>query len=195
MDEIEQAHAAVGGTGRGRRYATQQVNQAYAVLLASQFQGFCRDLHSESVDHLVTTIAPPPGLLALVQTEFTRGRQIDRGNARPSSIGADIGRLGIGFWTEVNRHHPNNAARKTFLETLNDWRSAIDRQDFDPSKLGGKTTLRLIQVRRWRVACHLLARAFDEVLRLHLEAIRDALNGRDSRARGNAPGPRRTPWD
>ena len=53
LDEIEAAHASVGGTGPGRRYATQQINQAYAVLLASQFQGYCRDLHTESVAHLM----------------------------------------------------------------------------------------------------------------------------------------------
>jgi hypothetical protein len=174
LDEIEQAHAAVGGTGRGRRYATQQVNQAYAVLLASQFQGFCRDLHSESVDHLVAAIAPPPGLLTLVQTEFTRGRQMDRGNAQPSSIGADFSRLGIGFWTEVDRYNPRNAARRSLLETLNNWRNAIAHQDFDPSRLGGRATLRLIQVRRWRVACHHLAQAFDGVMRLHLQPLTGA---------------------
>ena len=50
LDEIERAHSSVGGTGPGRRYATQQINHAYAVLLSSQFQGFCRDLHTESVD-------------------------------------------------------------------------------------------------------------------------------------------------
>ena len=33
LDEIEQAHAFIGGTGPGRRYATQQMNHAYAVLL------------------------------------------------------------------------------------------------------------------------------------------------------------------
>ena len=48
LDQMENAHASVGGKGRGRRYTTDQINQAYAVLLASQFQGFCRDLHSES---------------------------------------------------------------------------------------------------------------------------------------------------
>ena len=53
LDEIEQAHRSVGGTGRGRRYATQQINQAYAVLLSSQFQGFCRNLHEECADYLV----------------------------------------------------------------------------------------------------------------------------------------------
>src|SRR3954454_17039221 len=87
LDEIEHAHVAVGGTARGRRYATQQINRAYAMLLASQFQGFCRDLHSESVDHLISSIAPPPVFRPLLQAEFTRGRQLDRGNAQPGSLG------------------------------------------------------------------------------------------------------------
>src|SRR5207237_10419381 len=89
LDELVQAHAAVGGTGPGRRYATQQLNRAYAVLLASQFQGFCRDLHTECVKYLLGVIAPPPALLPLVKAEFTRGRQLDRGNAQPDSLHAD----------------------------------------------------------------------------------------------------------
>jgi hypothetical protein len=97
LNEIEQAHAAVGGSKRGRRYATQQINQAYAVILASQFQGFCRGLHSECVDHLVRAISPPPSLRPLLVAEFTRGRQLDRGNARASSLGTDFSRLGIDF--------------------------------------------------------------------------------------------------
>ena len=53
LDEIENAHLSVGGTARGRRYATQQINHAYATLLSAQFQGFCRDLHSECVEHII----------------------------------------------------------------------------------------------------------------------------------------------
>jgi len=60
LDEVQTAHALLGGTARGRRYTTQQINRAYAVLLASQFQGFARDLHTESVDYLVT-VMPHPG--------------------------------------------------------------------------------------------------------------------------------------
>src|ERR1700739_4826087 len=82
LDEIARAHAAIGGTGPGRRYATQQINRAYAVLVASQFQGFCRELHSESIDHLLVVLAPAPALGLLVEAEFTRGRQLDRGNAQ-----------------------------------------------------------------------------------------------------------------
>ncbi len=171
LDEIAQAHAAVGGTKRGRRYATQQVNQAYAMLLASQFQGFCRDLHTECVDHLVTALAPAPLLWPLVQAEFTRGRQLDRGNAQPASIGADFGRLGIDFWTEVEGYHPRNRGRKDALVLLNEWRNAIAHQDFDPARLGGTTILRLTQVQRWRMACRHLARVFDEVMRRRLQTL------------------------
>ena len=60
LDEIEQAHRAVGGAGPGRRYATQQINQAYVVMVSSQFQRFCRDLHSEAVDHLTADPGPNP---------------------------------------------------------------------------------------------------------------------------------------
>src|SRR5437764_4571673 len=88
LDEIARAHAAVGGTAPGRRYTTQQINRAYVMLLASQFQGFCRDLHSECVDHILGVIAPPPPLRSLVRAEFTRSRQLDRGNAQSSSLGA-----------------------------------------------------------------------------------------------------------
>ena len=59
LDEIEAAHAAIEGIGPGRRYATQQINQAYVMLLSSQFQGFCRDLHTECVGILVRNLTDP----------------------------------------------------------------------------------------------------------------------------------------
>jgi hypothetical protein len=171
LDEIEQAHAAVGGTGPGRRYATQQVNQAYAVLLAAQFQGFCRDLHSESANFIVRMVAPPPPLRRLLDAELVRGRQIDRGNAQPGSLGADFGRLGVDLWDEVDGFDAKCVARRSQLKVLNDWRNAIAHQDFNPTALGGATTLRLRQVRKWRAACHGLAVAFDEVMYQHLQAL------------------------
>jgi hypothetical protein len=167
LNEIEQAHAAVGGTGRGRRYATNQVNQAYVVLLASQFQRFCRDLHSECVDRLVAAVALP-ALRAVMRAEFTWGRKLDRGNAQSGSIGEDFGRLGIDFWTEVRGYNSRSAAWQALLDDLNAWRNAVAHQDFDPARLRGATALRLAQVRRWRATCRGLARGFDEVMRRHL---------------------------
>src|SRR3954447_9356465 len=82
LDEIEGAHRHVGGTGPGRRYATQQINQAYVVLLASQFQGFCRDLHEECIDHLARAM-PSAELKRIVREEFRLHRRLDAGNPNP----------------------------------------------------------------------------------------------------------------
>jgi hypothetical protein len=171
LDAIASGHSAVSGSGRGQRFNTQQFNQAYAVLLAAQFQGFCRDLHGECAGHILATIAPPPALQELVRDEMTRGRLLDRGNAQPSSIGADFGRFDIAFWDEVKIHDSRNATRMKVLEELNHWRNAIVHQDLDAVKLGGTTILRLQKVRRWRGACNRLARAFDEVMGRHLQNL------------------------
>src|SRR5713101_4182049 len=84
LDDIEAAHRSVGGTGRGRRYATEQINHAYTVLLASQFQGFCRDLHSECVDEFARVVVPAT-FQSLVRAEFRLNRSLDHGNANPST--------------------------------------------------------------------------------------------------------------
>jgi len=170
LDEMVQAHAAVGGVGRGRRHATQQINRSYAVLLAAQFQGFCRDFHTECADHLVNSLLPA-ALRLMIRAEFTRDRKLDRGNAQPSSIGSDFGRLGVNFWAQVRVDDGANEARQLELESLNTWRNAIVHQDFDPTRLGGRTILRLSSVRRWRTSCEHLATSFDAVMLRHLSSL------------------------
>ena len=173
LDEMAQAHVAIGGSNRGRRYATQQINRSFAVLLASQFQGFCRDLHSESVDYLASGLTPA-SLRPIVRTEFLWNRQLDRGNAQSGSLGSDFGRLGVDFWRQVENHHPTNQARKSALDLLNDWRNAIVHQDFKPGKFGSHTNLRLATVQQWRRDCGRLAWSFDEVMRQHIESLTSA---------------------
>src|SRR5438552_14272690 len=88
LDEIAAAHAAVGGSGRGRRHATREVNHAYAVLLTSQFQRFCRDLHTEAVEHIVAQVAPLR-VRPVLKTRLFEARKLDRGNPNPSNLGPD----------------------------------------------------------------------------------------------------------
>jgi hypothetical protein len=169
LDEIASGHAAVSGTRRGRRFNTQPFNQAYAVLLAAQFQRFCRDLHTECVDHMASTIRSPAAVLPLVRHEFTWNRKLDHGNANPGNLAADFQRLGIDLLNGVKTYNAKNETRLKLIEELNHWRNAIAHQDF--KKFGGAMVLRLEQVRPWRGACEHLARAFDEVLRRHLETV------------------------
>lgn len=99
--------------------ATQQINQAYAMLLSSQFQGFCRDLHSECVDHLVRAIGPTV-LNTALRAEFVFARKLDRGNPKPGNIGSDFTRLGLAFWGEVRGDDARNADRQRKLEELSE---------------------------------------------------------------------------
>jgi hypothetical protein len=170
LDEMAQAHRSVGGKRPGRRFATQQINRAYAVLLSSQFQGFCRDLHTECVSHLVSARIHT-SIQKIIEADLTRHRQLDKGNAQPGSIGSDFGRLGIDFWAKVDAYQARNRDRRLALIALNEWRNAIVHHDFDAGKLGGTTSLRLSQVDEWRRACHSLAQSFDEVMRSHLESL------------------------
>jgi hypothetical protein len=164
LDEIAEAHAAIGGSARGRRFATQQINRAYAVLLAAQFQGYCRDLHSECVEHLLTVASPPIALHQIIFADMTRSRQLDRGNAQPGSLGADFNRFSMDFWHELHNHKSASVRWKQDLDLLNEWRNAVVHEDFTSAKLRGIMIQRLSTVRQWRRSCARLARAMDEVM-------------------------------
>ncbi len=167
LNEIENAHALIGGTERGRRYATQQINYSYAALLSSHFQGFCRDLHSECVEPFVSIV--PIHLQDLLREEFTWNRSLERGNPHPGAIGSDFKRLGIDFWKEVYALDARNDRRRELLQELIDWRNAIAHQDFDPVAPGGIPTLHLARVRTWRSAVNALARSFDQAMYNYLQ--------------------------
>jgi hypothetical protein len=169
LDEIEAAHIAVGGGLRGRRWATEQVNHAYVVLLCSQFQGFCRDLHSECVDFIVRSVVTVP-VQAMVHAEFSRARRLDRGNPSSDSIGADFNRLGLEFWKTVCVVDARNTGRRRRIDQLVEWRNAIAHQDFSSRKLA-PASLDLTIVRAWRGSCAALAGSFDRALARYLRSV------------------------
>jgi hypothetical protein len=171
LDQIAAAHAAVGGAGRGRRYATHQINQAYAMLLSSQFQGFCRDLHSEAVDHICGPVTAGDSRMLLLRRRLTTGRKLDVGNPNPANLGADFGFFDLQLWPALFAHDRANNSRNRDLGTLNEWRNAIAHQNFDPAKLGGRTVVRLSDVRFWRRTCEDLAADMDFVVGAHVATI------------------------
>ena len=153
LDEIERAHRGMGGIGPGSRTTTRQLNQAYVLLLSSQFQGFCRDLHTECV-RAISRILPTAELQTLMREGLLMGRKLDTGNPNPGNIGADFNRFNLPFWALVEAAPPRNARRKTLLEQMNRWRNAISHNAFDTGMLrSGHPVLALAEVRRWRKAC------------------------------------------
>ncbi len=168
LDEIEDAHQSIGGSGRGRRFATLQVNYAYAMLLSSQFQAFCRDLHTECANAM-TVCVPDPDLGAILVEALIRERKLGRGNANPGNIGSDFARFGLPFWEDVLKLDVRNKSRQLHLESLNEWRNAIAHDDF--TRILSGSMLRLSRVRAWRGACDKLAMAFDQTMYHYLSTL------------------------
>ena len=170
LDDMERAHRSVGGSGPGRRHATEQINYAYAIILSSQFQGYCRDLHSECANDLVQSVAGP--LRTTLLAALVKNRKLDRGNPNPGNIGSDFNSFGLIFWDEVKSLDLRNQARQNRLGELNEWRNAIAHQDF--TKLPEGPQLQLKRVKTWRAACDQLAVAFDDVMRRHIQTLNGA---------------------
>jgi hypothetical protein len=49
------------------------------MLLSSHFQRFCRDLHTEAIDHIVAG-ASPRAIQAVLRSRLLENRKLDRGN-------------------------------------------------------------------------------------------------------------------
>jgi hypothetical protein len=98
------------------------------MLLAAQFQGFCRGLHSQAAVAIAQG-AVDRGLSVVIQELFTRGRRLDQGNASLATLGADFGRFGFDFWNAVEQAGRHNARRKEELHKLMKWRNAIAHDD------------------------------------------------------------------
>jgi hypothetical protein len=168
LDQIEGAHQALGGPGPGRRYAMDQLNHAYAALLSSHFQGFCRDLHTECVEQVLAIT--PAHVEDVLSLQFLWGRALDKGNPNAGNIGSDFGRFRLAFWSQVEADFANNDRRKIMLQELNDWRNAIVHQDFDVTKLGS-AALPLKKIKGWRRALNRLALSFDNVMQSRLQVL------------------------
>jgi hypothetical protein len=165
LDEVAATHRAVGGSGPGRRRAIEQINHAYALLVSSQFQGFCRDLHTEVARSFARQV--PATVRDVFHVSLTKNRKLDRGNPNPGNLGSDFGRFGIDLWAAMRARDRRNESRQAALRELAVWRNAIAHQDFSSPDLGQRR-VHLASVRRWRSACDALARELDAMFSAYL---------------------------
>jgi hypothetical protein len=163
LSQLE-AHRAAGGA------PALQLHYAYVLLLCAHFQAYCRGLHTNATQLLVERIDPE--IAAVVDTNLTFARQLDRGNAQPSAIGADFSRLRLDFWAVVKAADARNTARQRKLEELNDWRNAIAHHDIERHRADlHPHTVTLAACNRWHSALNGLADSFDRVLTAHLTTL------------------------
>lgn len=170
LDGFDAVQRALRRAAAPRTATIQQVNRAWAVLLSSHFQGFCRDLHTEALDRLLEVTRPEKWQWAL-RRSILSNRALDRGNPHTGAIGHDFNGLGMAFWELVDAADKRNRRRRDLLDELTRWRNAIAHQDFDPATLGGRETVTIGMVRSWRTACNVLATSFDLVVGRYVATI------------------------
>lgn len=167
LDNLLKAHVAVGGSNAGRRWATEELNHAIILRLASEFQGYCRDLHDEAVEFFVHSVTPDPQLRQVLTLPYYAARRLDRGNAAPAALSNDFGYLGVKLWPSLQSLYPTRCPEwQRRLELLNQARNGIAHDDV--KKLDGVVAagwpLTLPSVRRWRSGLDGLAKGMDHVV-------------------------------
>lgn len=138
--------------------------RSYTVLLAAQFQGYCRDLYSECVTAVVRAV--PTAMQTLVREQCGTACQLTGANARYESLRTDFERFDLSLMDELKVHDPAAATRVTPLNHLNQWRNYVAHSNPLPPAHGGPLTL--ATVRQWRTNCERLADGMDAVMYDHL---------------------------
>jgi hypothetical protein len=113
----------------------------------------------------------PVSLQTNLLSQYLYGRKLDTGNPSPSNLGADFGRFGFDFWGAVLAADPAHSGRRHRLAEFNTWRNAIAHDKYDPTELGGTTTLTILQVQGWRADCAAFALTFDAVIRIRVQTL------------------------
>jgi hypothetical protein len=139
--------------------------RGYVLLLSAHFQGFCRDLHTEGVQIIVSEVRNP-SLEILFQAQFSARRELDRGNPHFGNIVKDFNRFGFAMKAALDAT-PGIAAYKLDLHNLNEWRNAAAHQN-TALPPGGPLTLPMIQA--WRASCDGLATTLDGIMYNQLQA-------------------------
>ena len=130
LDDLLHAHQSVGGPARGRRWRTATLNEALMLRLAAEFQGFARDLHEQACEVFASWIAPlNPDVQWVVRNQLACGRELERGNAHPGSIGGDFGRFGFDVWPALATRDRRTERYNRSLRLLNEARNGIAHAD------------------------------------------------------------------
>ena len=144
------------------------LNHSLILRLASEFQGFARELHQDTSEAVVAAFAP--GNMArqiVMRRPYLTGRRLDRGNADPDALRQDFGLFGVDFWPELDRRYPGRAPGwRHHLRLLNTARNGLAHDDEQriSEVLGQGWLLTLPFVHRWRNTLDGLANGMDHVI-------------------------------
>jgi hypothetical protein len=163
LDEIETQCAVSQAQVPPNPRLREENLRAYMVLLSAHYQGFCRDLYSESAQIIVSRVRAT--LQVLIQAQFTAHRVLDHGNPNLQNMRKDFERFG--FTLDLAAADPSNPGRLRDLTELNKWRNIAAHHGTVP-----QTGLpSLADVHDWKNSCDGLAASLDGIMYNQLRRI------------------------
>ena len=167
LDRLLAAHPNSAGSSTDPA-VSDEWSQALVLRLASEFQGFCRDLHDDAVQAIVTAVTPPVSPLRVMLLEgLTVGRGLDRFSADPRTIKDDFRRLGLDLWVLVGTGRAESTSVwREGLRLLHRARSGVVHDDAEAIEAvrGEGWPIQLDTVWRWRNLLDEMATAMDHGL-------------------------------
>ena len=157
---------------------TTEVNHALLVRLASEFQGYCRDLHDEAIGVVIDARLPSDQRLAgLFRASMTSGRKLDTGNANWGNLCSDFARFGLSLKDDLKVKYPKAAKDwLQVLQRLNDARNSIAHQDRTKiAQCHALEPLTLSTFRRWRRVVSTMALGLDDVVGRYLTDLNNGV--------------------
>jgi hypothetical protein len=174
IDQLLDAHSTMSGTGRGRRWRTEQVNWALTLRLAAEFQGYARDLHDLAVDHFVGVVSGGDLRMSnVLRVLMTKNRRLDKGNADAGALEEDFSRLGIDLRSALEQATPSAVKWRKDLSALIRARNAIAHAN--EGKLATLASegypARLTTVGSWKKTLDGLVGTMDDVVSDYLDGL------------------------
>jgi hypothetical protein len=150
------------------------MNFALITRLAAEFQGYCRDLHDEAVDHITANLAlaPGSGLVVITRSAFIQSRFLDKGNPNWSNLTQDFKRIGLNIPNALAAYPTQYPEWVATVERLMEARNAIAHANAREIR-GCRTQqpLTLPTFRKWRGSLNRLALSADVQVGAHLNSL------------------------
>ncbi len=173
LDSLMAVHSTVTGGRQGRQWATEQLNHAVILRLASEFQGFSRDLHNEAITFILDVgVTANPAIETILRANLEFGRKLDQGNSNRSTLGNDFVRLGLPIVQEIKASSAINRRRLDGLDRLNNARNAIAHNN--PTQLAEVRVVQPLTMRSakaWRRNLNGLTAAMDRHVGAYLKDL------------------------
>jgi hypothetical protein len=144
------------------------------VKMASEFQGFARDLHDQAVEFLAASITSNQTLENTLRVAMTADRALNRNNAGSDTLTKDFARIGLLLWSTINSQNPQQGSTlQEQLKKLIEMRNAIahDNEAQIIRLEAGGFPLQRATTQQWQASLDTLTAIMDDVVASYLGAL------------------------